>query len=408
MERYRKVLPYLIFLTIAFASSAWVTGVMKRNEIPSADKHFPWKHIDLVPVWMGTQAILHHENPYSPEYTATIQRTYFGRPLTAKEAKTINAMGFAYPANLAVFLAPLSLLSWQALSLIGFSVMLVATAASGTLWLRLLELELPAPRRLLLSSAIFVSWPAVWGMRGENITLLLVPLIALGCLCLKQKRSIAAGILLAAATTKPQLVFLLIPWLLFRSALERNWRFLIAFSATAALSCGIASALLPHWLRLWREGLREYSRYNHLHLELPVPFLIALGVLTIAVLWKVRSAPLGIGVSLALAAGYAISPFTQPTSYNLLVLSPAILYLIAAQHGYSSVFRNKNVHYVLLLGLCLFPILSGVVRTLLLMPVLTTLGMMAAVRVMPQMQSVGIASLATGAPMDTRTERRAG
>jgi len=79
---------------------------------------------------------------------------------------------------------------------------------------------------------------------------------------LKQERDVAAGVLLALITIKPQMSVFYIPALVIWAIGQRRWRFLIAASATMVLLMGASFALLPGWLAQFVGQIGRYSSYT--------------------------------------------------------------------------------------------------------------------------------------------------
>lgn len=328
--KWRRYIAVSLLLVVAFALTAKNIAGIKVMERPTADHSFPWSHVDLLPVWLGSRMILHRENPYSDRATQAIQVAYFGQLVKPNE-KRIDPEAFAYPAYTAFFAAPLALLPWKAVSIIALFAMFFATLASVPAWLRVLDIRLSRQKEWLYIGAVIVSWPALWGLRCENISLLVLPMVAVASWCLLEDYPVVAGVLFAASAIKPQLVFLLLPWLVLRSALRREWRFLISFGSTLAVSLSISILLLPHWIGAWLGSLTDYVTYTHVAPLLPAPLnLAAIGIAALF-LWSIRRADLRTGISFTLAAAYVLAPSIWATSYNMLCVLPGCLLLLESR-----------------------------------------------------------------------------
>lgn len=323
MNRVKQLFPVL--LLASFACAAWHVQIIKLREGPTADHSLSWTHTDLMPVWMGSRKVLGGINPYSDDATRGIQVAYYGRALTAQELRRVNHMGFAYPAYTAFVFAPLALLPWTAAHWLALLLMIALTGASVPAWMSVLDVPLEQRRIFLYGGIAFACWPVLWGLRLENPSMIMVPLMALAC-ALMRRRPVVAGILLGAAAVKPQLAGLLLAMLAMRAFTCRSWRFLLSLSGTLlALVLG-AEIRLPGWIMNWRAAMADYASYTHVSPILPLRVSIGLAVLCLWPLWRLRKA-FGAGVSLSLAATMALMPVNWPTSYNLILLMPALMLL---------------------------------------------------------------------------------
>jgi len=76
------------------------------------------------------------------------------------------------------------------------------------------------------------------------------------------RTDILAGILLAVTTIKPQMQFLIIPFLLLWGLRMRRWVFLASAAVSMLALIGISFLMLPSWLTDWLAELRLYPSYT--------------------------------------------------------------------------------------------------------------------------------------------------
>ena len=369
-SRHSYVLIGLIL--IAFLCTAWHVHFIEGFQRPTADHSFPWQHIDLLPIWMCGRMIFHGRNPYSSHATAAIQLKYYGLKSIPRNARGMDrlgfAMGFAYPAPVALVFAWIMMLPWKVARLAYLGLAVLLTIASVPVWLSVVKAKLNVKKVALYTAAVFASWPVLWGLRVENIALLVAVLAAVGCLLLQRGYQATAGVILALSWVKPQLTVPLLLWLLFYSAVQRKWRFLTAFGGTLAVLLVATQYFLPKWFGLWLNVLHVYARYNHLHLNLNLvlPLYIevpwALGVAYI--LWRAghcgaNSKVFGIAVGLALATSVALAPFGWPFSDNYIVLLPACFALIEMRMADRVIVLLRRVVFVFLFFEYLLPVVSA-------------------------------------------------
>lgn len=285
---------------------------------------------DLIGRQFATRAALHGINPYSPDMTRQIQAVAGHDP----------GQGFDYPILLAVLLAPFAALPWEALRVLFLLVSVPALALAFWQCLRLLHLRTRPAITVATILLCLCSWPFIYALRLQQPTLLVVAFTIPACYCLSRQRDVAAGLLLALATFKPQLVLPLLLWLLLWTGLHRRWKFLAAFLVGEALLLACGESLVPGWFPSW---LADTHRYRALGPVLPLQLVLGhpAGLLCTAalVLWSLprlwqlrRAAPgspeFGSAIALVLAVTVCLAPMLWAMVYNQILLVPAALLLL--------------------------------------------------------------------------------
>lgn len=294
--------------------------VLKHLERPTNESSFPWTKIDALPVWDGSRMLLHRTNPYSDAATTQIQRDYYGRPLTKYEIrKGDNPMGFAYPPYTAFVCAWLAALPWKAASVFMLIACFAFTVASVPMWVRITGAHTNLP---LTVAVVLFSFPALWGIRLEQLSMIVIPAIALACWLYLRGHYAISGVLLALCTVKPQLCFLLAAWLLLRSWSRERRGFILSFCGAIAALCLASEIWLPGCFGAWFGAVRYYRAYTHVYLAFPY---LAVAVTLLAGIALVREREFGKSVALVLAATIVIAPTDPWTIYNYLLLVPAVL-----------------------------------------------------------------------------------
>jgi hypothetical protein len=301
----------------------------------------PGHWTDLYSPWVGTQAALHRIDPYSPAVTQEIQRTIYGHPLGPTESWDRQA--FVYPVTIVFFLAPFTLLPWPLIHTLFVPLVIAAAALAAWIWLRLCWPGAARAPILIAFLLILACWPAVWGYFQRQPSLFVLAGIALAVFWFQKGLDIPAAIFLAATTVKPQMVILLIPWLLLLALVERRWRFIAAFIVTLAALVGGSAWLVPHWIPHWIDATLAYARYPA---KIPLlvflfgrtaglALMVALFVLLAVRLHRVRSIatdPRAFlqSVALVLAVSLCCMPANPWLVFNTLLLVPGILLLLSA------------------------------------------------------------------------------
>ena len=301
---------------------------------------------DLYPRWWGArELLLHHRDPYSDEVTREIQAGYYGRPLDpSRPDDPKDEQRFAYPVYVVFLLAPTVHFPFPTVQA-GFRWLLFAvTAASVWLWLRILGWRPSLSTQAILLLLSLLSFPALQGIRLQQLSLFVGGLIAGSLALLVEGYLVAAGILLAAATIKPQLALPLCAWILLWtfSDWRRRQNVMWGFVGTMAALLGGAEYVLPGWWGRFREAVAAYRQYSDGALSVlevlltPVGGRIAatLALVALALMcWRNRSALAGAAgfgqvTTLVLATTVMVVPKAAP--YNQVLLIPGVL--LALQH----------------------------------------------------------------------------
>jgi hypothetical protein len=228
---------FILLLVVIFALDVFATHSVLTRPYPGAN--------DFYSRWKGAQVYwVDGIDPYSDEATLAIQQGIYGRA-----ARPDNDPGlFAYPFYTVFLLLPLAWLPYAWAEAIWLVVLEFALIGSILMYLSMLGWRLPG--WLLALTAL---WAVVFYHSARTILLgqFAGPILlwAVGTLwALDQRRDIAAGILFALTTIKPQMSVLLIPALLLWGLGRRRYRFLAAFGATMAFLLGASFILVPGWL----------------------------------------------------------------------------------------------------------------------------------------------------------------
>ncbi len=222
---------------------------------------------DLYPRWLGArELLLHHRNPYSDDFTLEIQKEYYGRALDpARPDDPKDQQAFAYPVYVVFLLAPLIGFSFHSVHVFFYWLLAGLTAASVLLWLRIIMWRLPWLATAICIMLALGSFPAVQGIKLQQLTLLVAALLAAAAACATGGYFFCAGALLALATIKPQLAWPLVVWLLAWAA--SDWRtrrkLLFGFALVSTLLLTGAEVVLPGWWRMFAAAIGHYRQYTH-------------------------------------------------------------------------------------------------------------------------------------------------
>ena len=222
---------------------------------------------DFYPIWLtGRELLFHGRNPYTQEMTREIQTGLFGRPMDPHRPAdpSTDFRAFAYPLYVDLLAAPLLPVGFDAVRVVLGILLPLLTAASLVLWLRAFHLQISPTTRAVAIILLLVSYPVLEGLYAEQAGLLVGAGLAMTVALLARGRLWLAGMLVACASVKPQLVWLIALWLLLWAV--SDWKRRKAFALSFMLSMGllvlVSQLVLPGWFVGWWRSMAGYSRYT--------------------------------------------------------------------------------------------------------------------------------------------------
>ncbi len=314
---------------------------------------------DLYPRWLGARELLRHgRNPYGDDLTLEIQKGYYGRALdAARPNDPKDQQGFAYPVYVVFLLAPLIGLPFHGVQIFFHWLLLGLTGTSVWLWLRVLRWRLPFLGVAICVVLTLGCFPAVQGIKLQQLSLLVAALMAGSAACVASGFCFSGGVLLALTTIKPQLAWPLVAWLLVWAV--SDWRarrrLVFGFGLVMALFLGGAEIILPGWLRMFVEAMGKYHRYTQNQSVLLAPWAVA-GVFVAAAIFfcafflgRSRGEPadgasFGRSTALVLALTVLVIPMYAP--YNQVLMAPAVLALVRDRKFFTAGSRALRFAYV--------------------------------------------------------------
>lgn len=209
---------------------------------------------DFYPRWAGARALLiEGRDPYSAEVTRETEAV-----LDPQQRRT-NSFNFAFPLPVIFLFWPLVYGSYawaQAIWMVTLQWVAIGLVVTLVVWRQ----QRPSPFLITLTIlAVLSFYPVVRTIFLGQFTLHVALFVALTLLLLQRGRDGWAGLCLSLAVVKPQMVLLLVPWLLIWAAGQRRWRFLIGLAGGGAGLLLVSLALVPDWPLGFLTGLRDYK-----------------------------------------------------------------------------------------------------------------------------------------------------
>jgi hypothetical protein len=298
---------------------------------------------DFYPIWLtGRELLFHGKNPYTQEMTREIQTGLFGRPMDPRRPADppTDFRSFSYPLYVDLLVAPLLPVGFDTVRVVLGILLPLLTAASLIFWLRAFHLRVSLTTGAVAIILFLVSYPVLEGLYAQQAGLLVGAALALTAAMLARGRFWLAGMLLACASVKPQLVWLLALWLLLWAVSDwkRRKAFPLSFILCMGLLVLVSQLALPGWFVGWWRSLAGYSHYTLPPLsQLVLGRFLGIGVglatltLAAAACWRARREPAGsASFSLAMSFVLGVTVILAPTGgavYDQVILLPAILWL---------------------------------------------------------------------------------
>ena len=210
---------------------------------------------DFYSRWAGARAMLTEgRDPYSLEVTREIQAVIRVDP------KFEGKGGFAYPLYTVFTFWPLVYLSYDWVQAIWMVTLQWVAIAVVVVLLRLAQWQ-PSPIGLgLMFLGTLFLYPVTRTIMLGQFTLHVTLFLALSLWALQSDRDGWAGVCLAAATIKPQMLILLGPGLVLWALVQRRWRFIVGLLAGGLILVLASMLLFPRWPISFLEDLLRYSK----------------------------------------------------------------------------------------------------------------------------------------------------
>lgn len=354
INRQRLIFAIIVFIAFVIA----VVGIYNTFTKP-----YPGLN-DFMSRWEGARSYwLEGLNPYGDQASFNIQKRIYGRAVVEGE----DPGYFAYPFYTVFLVGPLVVLDYAWAS----AVWMVVLGASlvGALFL-LISLFNWRPSPLILTTlvlwSIFAYYPSRGLILGQlGIVVYFLEVITIWAL-VKNYHGVA-GIALALSTIKPQMGYLIVPFLLLWGVRRRHWLFVRAFIVTFSGLILFSFLLVPSWLIDWLTQVGIYDTYTALGSPVWIVFnyylqlgnivtrsveFIFYGFLAwvwYTVLWQRKEERWLWAIAMTLTITHLVAPRTATPHYVVFMI-PLIFYLRAVSRAY----HQKSVYYNLLILIILF------------------------------------------------------
>jgi hypothetical protein len=234
----------------------FVFNVVMTHQLFTAQ--FPGQN-DFLSRWEGARGFwLEGINPYSEQATLNIQTRIFGRPAVQGEDLGL----FVYPFYTVIVIAPTVFFaySWAA----AFIIVTLEVCLLASLFV-LLNFYAWQPRPIVLGALVLWTLFNYFGARGiflGQLGILVYACFVLSLWGLARRYDVLAGVVLAIATIKPQMGYLLIPFLLLWAWRVRRYRLVVGFAGMFGALMLASFVLVPSWFGEWLAQVQLYPSYT--------------------------------------------------------------------------------------------------------------------------------------------------
>jgi hypothetical protein len=320
---------------------------------------------DFYQIWLTSREWSRHgRNPYGTEITRDIQIGLYARPLDSSiPTDPRDQRRFPYPAFADLVFWPAAELPFPVARLLLLCCLIPLTVGTVLLWLRVFDWPLSWHWKAVIVLLTLCSYPVLEALYAVQVALIVSFLLAASMLALQRQRFLFAGFLSALGTIKPQVILLVILYVLVWSLHDRRHRgrYFAGFFLTLGLLVAAALAVQPDWIQSWIRTLQAYHEYTPPPLvtevltsslgraSSPATLLLVVGAMIFAAMlvWHNRSTEatssrfrLTLSVLLTITI---ITALSAQAVYDHLILLPGILLLLRNRREIGSGGRVPRV-----------------------------------------------------------------
>jgi hypothetical protein len=340
LKRSLVVAALAIGYLAVFAGQSFVTQQVFTKRFPGGNDFYPRWAGGCLRIWQGI-------DPYSEAATHIIQKGIYGRLAMANE----DQVAYAYPLYTLAITWPLCFTDDFSLVRALWMTGLVHLLILGTaLTRRLTPWRPPAWMwAATLGWAVFV-YPNARAIILGQLSVVVFALVILGLVAIGRGRYAMAGLCMAAATIKPQMVFLLLAWLLWWTAWRHRWSFWAGFGGAMTALAVFGWILQPAWVAEFVHQVSTYTTYTEfgsliwivtthglgtppwVEWALTLVFLVWMGWIW----WRLRNrdgSAFVWGTSMTLVITHFVSPRTATTHFAPLALALFLVFALWQKEG---------------------------------------------------------------------------
>ncbi len=240
MSRNRPIIIFtLLVLAIIAGLSALVWANYRYTEANPGG-------VDYLPIWIAThQWMLEGTSPYDRSVSSQAQEIIYGRPADPLQGDGLHQ--FLYPLTSMVFFAPFGMFDFPLSRALWMTLLELGLAALAYFSIRLVDWK-ATPQKVFILMLFSILW--IYGMRAVVVgqfSVFEAMLIVGALLLIHHDQDALAGLLLAFATTRSQLIILILPLTLLWAYSRRRTRIIGGYLLSLLVLLLISLFFIPKW-----------------------------------------------------------------------------------------------------------------------------------------------------------------
>ena len=240
MSRNRPIIIFtLLVLAIIAGLSALVWANYRYTEANPGG-------VDYLPIWIAThQWMLEGTSPYDRSVSSQAQEIIYGRPADPLQGDGLHQ--FLYPLTSMVFFAPFGMFDFPLSRALWMTLLELGLAALAYFSIRLVDWK-ATPQKDFILMLFSILW--IYGMRAVVVgqfSVFEAMLIVGALLLIHHDQDALAGLLLAFATTRSQLIILILPLTLLWAYSRRRTRIIGGYLLSLLVLLLISLFFIPKW-----------------------------------------------------------------------------------------------------------------------------------------------------------------
>ncbi len=255
MYRYRSTFLFIALVLVSLLGLAGLTWANYRFSVQNPGGN------DFLARWMGAHKwLMEGISPYDEKVSLATQNMIYGHPADVSKGEDINH--FVYPLTSMIFFGPFGLLEYLPARALWMTLLQLSLAGLAILSLKLVRWTI-SPVRM----AVMILFSVLWYHGARTIIVgqfaAIEALLLIGALLLIYKEQDGfAGLLLALATTKPQMSYLIIPFVLFWAYSRQRFTVFSGFFGSLVGIFVASLFFIPNWpvQMIWQ--IMEYPTYT--------------------------------------------------------------------------------------------------------------------------------------------------
>ncbi len=216
---------------------------------------------DFLARWNGAHEwLMNGKNPYSNEVSLIAQKLIYGR--AANPSLGEDVAHFVYPLYSMLFFAPFGLMEYTLARAVFMTVIELCLVLITIVSLRISGWRV---RRIGLIGVLLFGllwYCAIRAIILGQYAAINALLMLLAIWAIQQKQDVAAGILLTLSTSKPQMSYLLVLYVLYWAITVKRWKIIGSTATSFIVIMIITYFLLPGWPMDWLRQLISYPTYT--------------------------------------------------------------------------------------------------------------------------------------------------